>query len=363
MLNAKEVLSSVSVKNVIDILEEHGSKVYKTGKDTKTGQNLLWFKTICHNGNSHKLCYFTESKDFFCYTNCGRMSFFDFIKKIKNIKDQNFYEAVKYVPNKIGYRDCQENRNGINLICSADRRLIQNALLIMEKVIENQKNKFDFPLLKEYDDKILNYFQKVYYEDWIKLGISIPTMEKYNIRWYEFQKHIIIPHLDINGRLIGIRRRSLKPEDSKKKYMPEFIDGIIYEHSLGLNLYGLYYNKEAIKKYKRVIIVEAEKSVLLSDTFYQDKSVMVATCGFNISSYQIQLLLQLGVEDITIAFDKDFDITQKESYYKDEILKRNYLNYKQKLLNLSNKINNYCNTYLIIDKWKVLELLLIDSFC
>lgn len=355
MLEAKEVLNQVTTKDVIDILEKNGSKLYKTGIDGKTSQNILWFRTICHGGDSHKLCYFTQSKDFFCYTNCGRMTFYDFIKKIRNLKENEFYEAVKYVAKEINYRGV-DDREGISLTSIEDKKSIREDIFQMEKAIENKKLKYINKNMapKVYDGAILHYFQKVFYEGWIKDGISISTMEKYNILWYEFQKHIIIPHLDINGHLIGIRRRSLKLEDAKRKYMPECIEGIIYEHSLGTNLYGLYYNKEAIKKYKRAIIVEGEKSVLLSDTYYGEKSLTVATCGFNISDQQIQMLLQLGVEDITIAFDKDFDVTQKAQYYQDEIKKREFERYIEKLNQMGNRIANYCNLYIIIDKWRKL---------
>ena len=40
------------------------------------------------------------------------------------------------------------------------------------------------------------------------------------------------------------------------QYMPEIMGEITYAHALGLNLYGLYQNQEAIRKYKKVIIVE-----------------------------------------------------------------------------------------------------------
>ena len=44
--------------------------------------------------------------------------------------------------------------------------------------------------------------------------------------------------------------------------MPEFLEGRSYEHPLGLNLYGLYQNKNAIQKQRKAIIVEGEKSLI-----------------------------------------------------------------------------------------------------
>ena len=193
---------------------------------------------------------------------------------------------------------------------------IQSSEYYSKKIVEI--NKF-------YNANILNYFNdKIFYGGWIDEGISIETMQKFGIRWYEYEKHIIIPHFNIDGKLVGIRRRSLKPEDSKNKYMPEFLDGEYFEHPLGLNLYGIYENQETIKKKKKAIIVEGEKSVLLSDSYYGNNSITVATCGFHVSDWQLQQLLKLGVKEIYLGFDKDFDILKEKEYKKNSDEWRNY---------------------------------------
>lgn len=354
MLDAKEVLSNVTPEVVVNIMAENGSRVYNRTVDRRTQQQCLWFQTICHGGDSHKLCYFTETKEFYCYTNCGKMSFYDLIKRIRNIKSDKFYDAVKYVAQKTG-KSYNSNRTGIG---GKDRELAED-LNEMEELSEkrNRKDKKEEFNNKIYDDKILNYFDPyTFYEGWIKDGISIKSMYKFNIRWYELEKHIIIPHYNINGELVGIRRRSLKPEDEKRKYMPEYIDGILYEHPLGLNLYGLYENQEAIKRYKRAIIVEGEKSVLLSDTYYGRKSCTVATCGFNISDWQLNTLLKLGVEKIILGFDKDYDITKENVYKKNKKDLIGFENYKKRLRVLCERITPYCDTYILLDKKNLLKI-------
>ena len=70
MIRAKELLEMVTSEVVIEIMKENGSPLYNTTTDGATGQKLLWFKTICHGGSKPKLCYFTQSKSFFCYTSC-----------------------------------------------------------------------------------------------------------------------------------------------------------------------------------------------------------------------------------------------------------------------------------------------------
>ena len=355
MIKTDELLKLVTTDLVINIMLENGSPVYDKTIDRRTQQECLWFETICHGGDSHKLCYFTESKDFYCYTSCGRMTFFDFIKRVRNAKDSEFYsKVVKYIADKVGVSS--NSRYGIqeNETTKETRIEINNMDSILEK--RGRKEKV-FEITQFWNESILNYFDaNTFYQGWIDEGISIASMKKFNIRWYEVEKHVIIPHYDIEGRLVGIRRRSLKPEDSKNKYMPEFLEGKIFDHPLGLNLYGLYQNKNAIKRNKRAIIVEGEKSVLLSDTYYGDNSCTVATCGFNISDWQLNALLRLGVEEIYLGFDKDFDEKLEYKYKRNSLVWKNYLRYQERLETLGRRISPYCQVFLLKDTKGLLNI-------
>ena len=350
MIQAEDILSKVNNDIVIEIMDENGSPLCGRSKDGRTGQECLLFRTICHGGDSHKLCYFTETKDFYCYTNCGRMRFFDLIKKIRGFKNEEFYQCLLYVGKKAGV-DFRQNRNGFQDGVSV--KSVRQELIEMERANEIREygKKLPIKIEKFYDSNILNYFDgKTFYQGWIDEGISEKTMMKFQIKWYEFQKHIIIPHFDIDGNLVGIRRRSLKPEDSKNKYMPEFLEGRSYEHSLGLNLYGLYQNQSAIKKQRKAILVEGEKSVLLSDSYYGNKSIAVATCGFNVSEWQLRALMSLGVETIYLGFDKDYDVRKEAEYAKDKAMWDNYQHYIMRLNTLAKRISPYCTTYILRDK-------------
>ena len=342
MIDCNDLLEKVTDEVVISIMEENGSPLYRTSKDNRTQQECLWFRTICHEGDSSKLCYFTQTKDFYCYTNCGRMTFFDFIKRIKGYKDDEFYKCIQYVAEKVGCK-ISSDRNVLGGIAS-DKSL-QEEERRMKKILERRTQKIPPNYeLKVFDDTILRYFDhNTVYAGWVQEGISYETMAKYGISWYEYQKYIIIPHYDIDGRLIGIRRRSLKPEDADNKYMPLFIEGRSYEHPLGLNLYGLYQNKETIRKTKTAVLVEGEKSVLMGDTFYGDKNNIVATCGFNVSEYQMKLLKSLGVTRIYLGFDKDYDrnVNVVEQYKQDKVLYQNFQRYCQRLHNLGIRLSQY----------------------
>ena len=131
MIDANDLLNAVTNDLVIEIMDENGSPLYDKSIDLKTNQECLWFRTICHGGDSHKLCYFTKSKDFYCYTNCGRMPFFEFIKKIRGFSDGEFYECLKYVGEKIGY-NFKANRYGIGE--SREQKIRNNESKVIESI-------------------------------------------------------------------------------------------------------------------------------------------------------------------------------------------------------------------------------------
>lgn len=244
------------------------------------------------------------------------MTFFNFIKEIQGATDNEFYsKVILYIANKLNIKEDKKIKAGILPKVSKqtviDIREMEYIIELNEK-LEAPKDMVE--ITKFYDPNILNYFEDKVYKGWLDEGISIETLKKYNIKWYELRNCLVIPHYNIDGKLVGIRRRSFRKADEKNKYMPLYIEGILYEHPLALNLYGLNYNIEAIKKARKVIFVEGEKSVLLSDTYYGKDSITVATCGFNISEWQIKAILDY-VDEVYIGFDKDFD-TRNELTYK-----------------------------------------------
>ncbi|NJJ37092.1 hypothetical protein GSQ51_18575, partial [Clostridioides difficile] len=128
---------------------------------------------------------------------------------------------------------------------------------------------------------------------------------------------IIIPHFcwHDKDRPIGIRVRNLDEDKAKNfgKYIPLWYDNKCYNHRLSLNLYGININKQAIKQAKKVIVFEGEKSVLQMATMYKNNP-SVAICGSNFSREQKKMLIDLGIEELIIAFDRQFKIKGDEEY-------------------------------------------------
>jgi len=354
MLNKDDVLERFETQHVLKLMEEEGEYPFKT--ESEKGQ--IWFKTICHTGDltkkSNKLCYFEESKTFFCYTECGSMSIFNFVMQVRGVE---FSSAVEFIGELVG----MNQRVGLGITSNRNNhKEINSEMNIINKYTKMRNKKPSPPLtvLKGIKNpNILDYFEKdVFYEGWLNEGIGFKTMIDFNILWYESQKAVIIPHFNQKGKIVGIRRRSLLEENVKSKYMPLILEGQMYEHPLNSNLYGLYEHIQTIKRLRKVVIVESEKSVLLAHEYYGENTFVIATCGFNISKWHIRTLLSLGVEEIIIGFDKDFDITSFEDADAKSAVFKQFLSYKKRIISLAQKLTPYFRTFVLWDEYKKLDV-------
>lgn len=312
-------LQEISVKAVIEALTiddvERFLKSLGVERIERKGDEILILPTICHNplhsASNMKLYWYQNYKLFHCYTECAdNMSIFDLYRKFMkiNFREVGQAEAELYVKRIVI----------LNHDISPDNSLITNNHLLIDR--SKYLNKNQFPKNPIYSKYILDRFMKYHHPSWLKDGISNYAMDKFNIRFFIQQNKIIIPHYDINGNLIGIRARALNEEDiaEGRKYMPISLYNKTYNHPTGQNLYGIYENREALKLFRRAVIVEGEKSVMLGYDYYGEDSVIVACCGHNISIYQINLLHSLGVSEITIAFDKEYDNVKDADAKKDQ---------------------------------------------
>ena len=164
---------------------------------------------------------------------------------------------------------------------------------------------------KTYDKNILRKFSFDYMGlmSWIQEGMSIESLQKFNIKYDNYRDAIVIPNFDYEGKLIGIRERFLKPQDvAKGKYRPLYDNGVLYNHPTGRTFYGIYENHRAIEKKKIAVIFEGEKSVLLYGTIYGlENNIALATLGQNITKDHIQYLLKMGVRNVILAYDTDYE--------------------------------------------------------
>ena len=242
-----------------------------------------------------------------------------------------------YVGEKIGYTINYYPTNATykKYILEADD------LSIIE--INDKKN----VVLKEYDEVILDRFNyQLKITPWLNENISQEVLDRARIGYYPGGDQITIPHFDINNRFIGLRGRTLCADEAEiyGKYRPLKINKLLYNHPLGMNLYNLNNSKDNIKTIKKAIVFESEKSTLKYATYFgMENDISVACCGFSISAYQIQLLMDCGAEEIIVAFDRQFK----------EIGDNEFKKLKANIIKLHNKNKNYVKMSFIFDKNKI----------
>ena len=270
----------------------------------ETAQEII-FPTCCHNleGGSPKLYYYKNTKLFHCYTECSEtFDIFTLLQKMYKLRGEeiSLRQAVSL---------CDLDASGIKAedkgySCVEDIKYMQGLNNIYVPDVDN----LDF---KTYDKNILRKFSFDYMGlmSWIQEGISIESLQKFNIKYDSYRDAIVIPNFDYEGKLIGIRERFLKPQDvAKGKYRPLYDNGVLYNHPTGRTFYGIYENHKAIERKKIAVIFEGEKSVLLYGTIYGlENNIALATLGQNITKDHIQYLLKMKVSNVILAYDSDYE--------------------------------------------------------
>lgn len=290
-LSSDKIIQSFSLETVENFLKSLGVE------EIDVKENYLICPTICHNpleqAESMKLYYYDKTKSFHCYTECSEnFSIITLYMKYMALNHQSvtYDEALSYLR---------------HFLTAPNETFNYEKKEITEKEIKSP----DFITLPEINKNLLDAFTDYQHPLWLQEGLTKEAQRHFNIRFSYLQNQIIIPHYDIDGRLVGIRSRAIEKEDLKYgKYHPAQIGSVMCNHPLGFNLYGIYEHKEAIQKSQVAIIYEAEKSVIHDDAFYGKYSVAVATCGSQLNKFQINLLTRkLKVNQIILAYDKEFD--------------------------------------------------------
>ena len=349
-----ELKSNLTIEQVFELVAEFGGEPRMQG-------NFFIARTICHNPageGSHKLYYYDNTKLFRCYTDCGTtFDIYELICKIKNHNQEyktyysregkqiqrewQIFDAIEFVAIYFGYsaqtfdfQDSQEKLQDWKVFSNYER--INNT--------EEQQQKVE---LKIFDDKILKYLPHPRIIPWEKEGISQEVMLHRGIAYDPKNQGIIIPHYDIDGNLIGIRERTLiKEEEKTGKYKPAILNGQMYNHPLGFCLYNLNNSKENIRILQKAVVLEGEKSCLLYASYFgEENDITVASCGSSLISYQVKLLLSLGVKEIIIGYDKQFK----------EIGDEEWKRWTKKLYDIHTKYGAYVQISYLFDKKDLLD--------
>ena len=242
MIDYKGIIEELDVDKIKDLLDQMDIPFQE--KET-----YLVMPTVCHNEDideaSWKLYYYKNNHIFYCYTNCQSMSIFKFLKNYYETRNQSYdwYQDIYKV-----ILDCSNYRKPDGFTPKRYQR-VRDMYTAPERVE-----------LPTYPNGIIDVFTKFYPPEWLNDGITKTSMEKFNIRYSVPQNKIIIPHYNPKGELVGIRGRALNEWEVENvgKYMPVQIEGKWYSHPLSLNLYGLNWTKDNIKRTGTCFLVEAE---------------------------------------------------------------------------------------------------------
>lgn len=317
-IDYQQITESLRDEDVFRLLSELGAEPIDKG-------DFFLCKSVCHHDDpseaNYKLYYYKNTHIFNCYSEDGTMSIFKFLK---------LYYECRNIPYD-WYQDILE----VILKCSAREVAGAQTYKVRRGDYEAKKVRKELP---SYPEGILDCFIKQYPVEWLNDSISREAMDRYNIKYSISQNKIIIPHYDATGKLVGIRGRALNQYDIDTfgKYMPVQIEGKWYSHPLSLNLYGLNWNKENIKKYGICYIFEGEKGVLQVEGFKMPNCA-VASCGSNINKFQIDLLARYcQPREIVVCYDRE-EINGETKYF-------------NKLYEMCKKYINYGNISFIYDR-------------
>lgn len=352
----EEIKNNLTIEQIYEFLLESGG-------EPQIHNDIIISRTICHNPPGHgsfKLYYYDNTKLFRCFTECSEQGAFDIFQLVLKIKTLAG-ETIKYwsreaeettrpwdLPDAVHYIAAfygleEKNENFFN------KRTELQDWQILEKLEAKQQVKRSKQIvsLKVFEDEFLKNFPKPVIKPWIQEGISKEIMDLHNICYDPKNQGVIIPHYDIQNQLIGVRERTFLKENEKYgKYKPAFIDGKMYNHPLSFNLYNINISYKNIQTIKKAIIYEGEKSCLLYGSYFGiDNDISVAACGSSLIKFQVELLLSLGVQELIIAFDKQFK----------ELYDNEWQRWTQKLYNINNKYKSVARISFLFDKEGLLD--------
>lgn len=289
MLDIAAIKAQITDNDIIALMDSMGIPLVSANSQYQL------YPSACHHSDlerhKNKLYYYVQSQRWHCYSCSGD---WDTIGLIQHLRKCTFNQAVDYICSTLGINATElDIRQDVDNWQRDLRRWLPNADI-------------DEPAeLTSYDPAILSAFDHLYSTDWLEYGITRDSMDKFGIGWYARQACISIPVVQ-NGQLVGVRGRYTRRQDvDKGKYRPlSLLDGTVLKFPSSVCLYGLDQNKAVIEKCRQVLLFESEKSILKADSWNIHNAL--AVFGSNISKRHIEMLLELGVNDVVLCFDSDY---------------------------------------------------------
>lgn len=227
----------------------------------------------------------TLYKDTLKYINYTRGENGNIFTLVMSVRNCNFPEALNYVANKTGLRNCnceiQYPFGGFY------KQLIRN-------------NKYPEVNMLTYDPSVLTQYEGIYSKFFLDDGIDLKTQENFRVGFDITSSRITIPQWNVQGELVGIMGRlNSSKANSEDRWFP------IIPCSRGYTLFGYHQNYDNIQQKQTCFIFESEKSVMQMASMGRRNAI--ATCGCNITSTQARYIKSLLPKKIVIGFDEGLD--------------------------------------------------------
>ena len=332
------LFEELTVEDYILVIEE----LFDT-RPKNTHSKFISFKSMCHNVDLHKCGYNlalnTENMIFTCYSHCGSFDLLELLVKRYELigEPKSRYKCMALI--------CKTCGIPFEFADTEEKVIEYDWKKDIGKYSKKNKKKIDKQEIKVYNDDVLEYFPKVYHEDWINYGISEQTMEKFNIRWYPYKQQIVIPCYNHLGQLVGARVRNMNEqviEDGTPRYMPLFfLNSDDMKFPTNSILFGEYQNESEIRKQKCCYLCESEKSVLRLDTLMNGKGIALGMMGSALSDANVKCILSLGINRLVILADSDFHEMSDED--------EDWVKFEQKIMKLCDKFTPFCKVEVVFN--------------
>ena len=299
------------IKQKIDIVEIIGERV--TLK--KAGRH---FKGLCpfHSEKSPSFIVSPERQSYKCFGCQEGGDVFSFLQRYEGM---SFLEALETMAKRVGitlesYRPTSQDSKKKKMLSALDlsseyyhylltkhesgkeaREYLQRRGITNESILKfklgwapnNWRNVSDYLVKKK------GFLE----EELAEIGMLVRSEGG---RYYErFRGRVMFPLRDHRGVVVGFSGRTLSTEKSEAKYInsPE-----TFLYSKGKMLYGLYENREAVRKEDKIVLVEGELDVIPS--VQSGVKPVVAIKGSAFTEDQARLIARY-TKNIYMALDAD----------------------------------------------------------
>lgn len=169
-------------------------------------------------------------------------------------------------------------------------------------IYNNIGKRYDEIEIKTYPESILNKYEKVSNERFLKDFISIKVQKDFGIAYNIETQRIIIPIRDVYGNLCGVKAR--RNYDTDDPYDPKYIYEVPCPKSR--LLYGAFENFDSLIGSDIIFIGESEKFCLQAASYGYENAV--ALMGNSLSEEQAKILIQFGAKKYCFMLDAGLDL-------------------------------------------------------